>query len=330
MPDPAFSSNRSVQLHPLQVMTVSGPVDPGSMGLVDAHAHIWIEQMPETAPGLPVLDDHSAIAAELKDYRLAGGGGMIDCQPGGCGRNGKALVQLAAESGIHIVACTGFHLRKYYPPDAWIWKQSAQVAGDYFIKDLTQGMEECQESETPVLAGFIKLACESTLARSPAALLEAAIIASRSTDAAIEIHTEKGEDVEAIINYFLKRGSKPGRLVICHIDKCPDYGLHRSLAEGGLLLEYDTFYRSKYEPEKHLWPLIEQMASAGLSGSVALATDMAESNQWRHYGGSPGLAGALIQIRSRLESLGCNERSIRAMMGGNISQRLARFTTPPV
>jgi phosphotriesterase-related protein len=255
---------------------------------------------------------------------------MIDCQPGGCGRNGEALAQVAAVSGVHIVGCTGFHLRKYYPPDAWIWKQSTQVAGDYFIQDLTQGMEECQEFETPVLAGFIKLACESTLDRTPAALLEAAVHASRVTGSAIEIHTEKGGDVEAIIEFFLNRGLQPSRLVICHIDKRPDFGLHRSLAERGLLLEYDTFYRPKYEPEKHLWPLLEQMASAGLAGSIALATDMAESNQWRRYGGSPGLAGALTQIKSRLESQGFEERSIRAMMGGNISQRLARSIPRPV
>lgn len=330
MLDPAFSPDRSAQIHARQVMTVLGPVDPESMGLVDAHAHVWIEQVPGTAPGLPVLDDRVAIIAELKDFRRAGGRGMIDCQPGGCGRNGEVLVRLAAESGLHIVGCTGFHLRRYYPPDAWIWTQSAQVAGDYFIKDLTRGMEECQESRTPVLAGFIKLACESSLARSPAALLEAAINASRVTGATIEIHTEKGEDIEAIIGFFLTGGIQPSRLVICHMDKRPDFGLHRSLAEGGFLLEYDTFYRKKYEPEKNLWPLLEQMASAGLAGSIALATDMAESNQWRHYGGSPGLAGALTQIRSRLESLGFDGPSIRAMMGGNISHRLARFTTSVV
>ena len=325
MSDPDLSLDNFVLSQVPQVMTVLGPVNPETLGLVDAHSHVWIEQVPDTAPGQPVLDDRAVITSELSDYRQADGGGIIDCQPGGCGRNGEMLAQIAAVSGVHIVGCTGFHLRKYYPPDAWIWKQNTQTAGDYFIKDLTRGMEECQEFETPILAGFIKLACESTLNRSPAALLEAAVYASLVTGAAIEIHTEKGEDVEAIIDYFINRGIQPSRLVICHIDKRPDFGLHRSLAEEGFLLEYDTFFRPKYEPEKHLWSLLEQIVLAGLAGSIALATDMAESNQWRRYGGSPGLAGALTQIKSRLESLGFEQMVIGAMMGGNISQRLARF-----
>ena len=47
----------------------------------------------------------------------------------------------------------------------------------------------------------------------------------------------------------------------------------------------------------HLWPLIEQMVSAGLSDHIALATDMAESEQLPFHRRGPGL-GQPAQVRS--------------------------------
>ena len=107
------------------------------------------------------------------------------------------------------------------------------------------------------------------------------------------------------------------------MDKAPDFGLHRALAQAGVLLEYDTFYRPKYSPERGVWPLIEQMVAAGYAGSVALATDMAEASLWRCFGGGPGLAGLLTLIRPRLENMGLSPSAIQKLFGGNIARRLA-------
>ncbi len=94
----------------------------------------------------------------------------------------------------------------------------------------------------------------------------------------------KGADIEKFVDYFEQMGLQPGRLVICHIDKRPDPVLHKELARAGYLLEYDTFFRPKYEPEKYLWPLILDMVNSGFSKSIALATDLADSTLWAVYG----------------------------------------------
>ncbi|MFR1989782.1 MAG: hypothetical protein ACLS3C_06875 [Oscillospiraceae bacterium] len=45
---------------------------------------------------------------ELLDYRAAGGSTIVDAQPVGCNRMTKELVQLSRDSGVQIVASTGF------------------------------------------------------------------------------------------------------------------------------------------------------------------------------------------------------------------------------
>jgi len=331
---------------PHKVMTVMGWENPKKLGVTDAHNHLWIEPVPGIAAGLPQLFDHQAILEELLDYRSAGGGAIVDCQPGGCGRNGLALQALSQASGVHVVASTGFHRRKYYPPDFWLFQASESRAADFFTAELETSLVESMATETtaaqpgvltridhnddrlpngkPVRAGLIKIACEATLAETPTALLPAAAEASRRTGAAIQVHTEKGNAAEAILEFFESQGISPERLVICHIDKRPDLGLHRELAGAGALLEYDTFYRWKYAPEERLWPLLEAMLQAGLDNRIALATDMAESELWARLGKGPGLAGFLDCIRPRLEALGCPMGSIARLMGGNINAWLAR------
>jgi predicted metal-dependent phosphotriesterase family hydrolase len=128
---------------------------------------------------------------------------------------------------------------------------------------------------------------------------------------------------EMVCVYFADQGLLPHQLVICHMDKRPDFSLHQALASFGVLLEYDTFYRPKYNPASNLWPLIEQMVGAGLSDRIAFATDMAESDLYHHMGGGPGLASLPGEIRDTLKQKGFPDIAILQMLGGNIARRLA-------
>ena len=305
------------------VTTVLGPVAPSKLGVVDAHSHVWIEPVPGGAPDAPVLNGEAAITQELIQYRAAGGGAIVDCQPGGCGRNGRILRQIAQNSQVHLIACTGLHRRIYYPPDAALWQMNAEAAADLFVTELTTSLAETAVDEQPVRAGFIKIAGEATLAQTPHHLLEAAAAACHTTGCAIEMHTEKGAAVEDFLQFFVDRDVAPQRLIFCHVDKRPDFAFHQAIAQSGAMLEYDTFFRPKYNPEQNVWPLLEKMVEAGLAEQIALATDMADSGMWQQLGGQPGMTAFLTQIQLRLAQMEPDEKTIKQLMGGNIVRRLA-------
>lgn len=318
-----MSSSTRPESPPRPVNTVLGPVSHTALGVTDAHNHLWIDPVAGADPASPVLNRFDGILADLKDYHQAGGGAMLDCQPPGCGRNGVRLAQLACESDVHVIACTGFHRRKYYPVDHWLWSASDQAAAEFFLTELDSALVEARATEHPVRAGFIKIACETELAETPQAALEGAAAVAAQSGALVEVHTEKGAAAEQIVTYFQDRQVPPRQLVLCHMDKRPDAGLHRDLAAAGVLLEYDTFYRPKYRPEDNLWPLIDEMVKAGLSDCLALATDMAEAELYSALGSGPGLASLPTAVRSRLAFRGVPETMIRQMLGENIARRLA-------
>lgn len=305
------------------ITTVLGEVPWNSIGITDSHNHLWIEPITGSTPHAPVLDQRDKILDELQEYRQAGGDAILDCQPGGCGRNGAVLADLAKDSGVIIIACTGFHRPIYYGSNYWIWSSSADQITDHLIKEIKTGLEETRGCETPIKAGFIKIACEDSLEGTyPPALLGAAL-AAKQTGKMIEVHTEKGQSASEIFNFLLKVGVDPGNIVLCHMDKAPDIGIHRELAQSGAALEYDTFYRAKYQPEQNLWPLILQMVEAGYEDHLCLATDIAEAIYWKYLGGGPGLANFPVNIQKRLLDLGIKEQVVKKLIGKNICRILA-------
>lgn len=305
------------------VVTVQGPICHDSLGITDAHNHVWINPTPGADPKAPVLNQFDCILKELIEYREKGGKTLLDCQPEGCGRDGNQLLALSRASHINLIACTGFHRKKYYAPDHWLWRAGAEEICDFLRSELEQGLLETLKTASQVRAGFVKIALESTWADLPHAALEGAAGAAVQSRAMMEIHTERGYLAEKACIYFMDLGLTANQLVFCHMDKRPDPGLQKELARLGVLLEYDTFYRPKYDPSGNLWPLIEQMVSAGFSDRIALATDMAEAELYHFIGQGPGLASLPGEIQAQLNEKGIPETAQRQMLGGNIARRLA-------
>jgi phosphotriesterase-related protein len=189
------------------------------------------------------------------------------------------------------------------------------------VAELQERVDESLPSE-PVRAGFIKIACTSVLDETPGHLLAASAEASRATGAALLVHTEQGASAEQIVERLTGLGAGAQRIVLCHMDKRPDHALHQDLADAGVLLEYDTFFRPKYDPERNVWPLIERMLADGYRESLALGTDLADADGWRRV----GPAGLLLTLGPRLRAMGCSEEAVTALVGRNIVARLVGAT----
>ncbi|OGN96915.1 MAG: hypothetical protein A2Z71_07095 [Chloroflexi bacterium RBG_13_50_21] len=316
-------SASSPPIVPQPVMTVQGPAPYERLGITDAHNHVWIEAIPGAWEGSPVLNQYDLILRELIEYHGRGGGTLLDCQPGGCGRDGNKLFELSRASKVNLIACTGFHRKKYYSQDYWLWGASAQEVCGSLCSELDHGLEETLNTPDHLRAGFIKIALEDSWADCPEAAIEGAATAASMTKALLEIHTEKGLLAEEACIYLMDRGVLPHQLVLCHMDKRPDISLHKALANLGVLLEYDTFYRPRYSPNSNLWPLVDHMVSAGYSDRIAFATDMAEPALYHNIGGGPGLSSLPAEIQDVLIEKGIPETARKQMLGGNIARRLA-------
>ena len=126
----------------LKIISVRGEIEISAVGICDAHSHLWINPVENLNPDAPVLNQLDAIKEELVDYKNSGGTSIIDCQPGGCGRDGNQLRLLSDYSSVNVIASTGFHLQRYYPADYWLFNAGVDKAAELFIQELEYSLTE--------------------------------------------------------------------------------------------------------------------------------------------------------------------------------------------
>lgn len=305
------------------IQTVVGEIEPEKLGIADAHNHVYIEEIPGVLNASSFsLNDFELIKNGLLKYKKVGGCSILDSQPCECGRNGNVLYRLSKETGVLIVAVTGFHKREYYPASSEIWSMTEQQAADFFKDEIRIGLKETLGTDKSIKAGLIKVAFTGNLDKEYLRLTNAAVNAAADTGTSVMVHTDRGMGVELLIDYFESKNFPLSKVMLCHMDKRNDVLLHKSLAEKMIYLEYDTFFKSKYEPEKNVWSLILQMVTEGYCERITIGSDITPGYTLQEADEKHGLHVFLQDVMKRMSDYGIPGNAIMKMMSGNIKKFL--------
>jgi len=316
------------------VRTVQGDISPEDLGWCGAHEHIVIapsyatEKFPQYR-----LEEVEPISEELGRFRAAGGRSMVDAMPCDCGRDVIRLTEVSRRSGVQIVAPTGAHLAKYYPPGHWSGTLTEAQLADLFIADIEEGIDR-HDYGAPIVertahrAGVIKVA---TAGEKPddreERLFRAAARAHRSTGCPILTHTEEGGGGQAQLDLLESSGVDPGHVVLSHLDRNPDPHEHRILLKRGARLEYDSAFRWKGESNPTLVRILE--LAPEFPDGLVLGMDAARRSYWRAFGGGPGLDFLPAVFAPRLRQAGLSDDLIERLFIRNPAAAFA-FTSNPI
>jgi phosphotriesterase-related protein len=107
----------------------------------------------------------------------------------------------------------------------------------------------------------------------------------------------------AQVRWLTDRGVAPGHIILSHIDKVVDRGLHRELFAAGVVGEYDGSFRWPAN-ENGTLRLLGWMAEDDLLDHVVLGMDAARQGYYAVYGGRPGLTWLLDGFTTLMETRG--------------------------
>jgi phosphotriesterase-related protein len=296
------------------VRTVTGDIDAKELGVTYAHEHILING------GMQVyldkdflLNDSVKAAADLSEFRAAGGRSVVDMIPCGLGRDPDGLRTVSGETGVQIIAATGFHTERYYDTNHWLYQYSVEQIAELFTAEIEDGMDQWGYRgplvrRSGARAGVLKVATGYYSWNSNTdRWFEAAAIAHAATGVPISSHTENGVLGEKQVEALTSRGVPPSSIIVGHIDKNVDPYVHRELASMGVFLEYDSPARLKYGPDADAVSLIRSAAEGGYADHVLLGMDLARRSYYPSYGGGPGLTYLLTRFIPRLGAEGLGE-----------------------
>lgn len=327
-------SARGAETGTIGIMTVLGLIEPDRLGMCQAHEHLFVKPGPatHTFPDL-LLDDYDKTLQESRTYFQAGGRSLVDAQPVGSGRMADLQERVSRESGVHVVAVTGFHRPLFYDESHWIHHASREQLVGLFTEELETGMYLDGEAAWPAERGTARAGIIKTAAGPDGicgrwrVLFDAAAETARRTAAPVLIHTEEGHGALEILRFFLDRGVATQQLIFCHLDRLPgNADPMAEVASAGAWLELDTIGRFKYHDDREEAGTIGKLISLGHGAHMLLGLDVTRARM-RAYGGTIGLDYLHDSFLPLLIRSGIPETDVRRMLVDNPAKALCRHAT---
>lgn len=277
------------------IRTVLGDVPAAGFGPADYHEHLF--QISPLLRG-DELDDEQASGREAASLAQAGIGAMVEATPTGLGRDPAAVARISEASGLHIVHVTGAHREEHYPDGHWL--RSADDLRDRFVADVTEGLPLHDRHErdvvargpggAPVRAGMVKAGVgywriSAFEHRVLAAVGQTAV----TTGVPVMVHLEYCSAAFEVLDLLAAQGLPAHRVVLAHVDRNLDAGLHAELAATGTYLGFDGMARHREAPDSAILDLLAALVDAGHTRKLLLGGDVARRSRYRAYGGMPGL-----------------------------------------
>jgi phosphotriesterase-related protein len=273
------------------VTTVLGDIPAAELGRTNTHEHLL---MRDPLLAGEELDDEAASTAEAAQLRSSGFDAVVELTPLALGRDPAGLARIARATGMHVVMATGVHHDAHYAADHPLRSLSAEALAARFVADLADAAEGVRAGVIKVGTGYWRIAPFERR------VLEAAAQAQRATGAAIVCHLEMGTAAFEVLGVLAEAGVPAERVLLAHVDRNPDAGLHAELAAAGAYLGYDGWARAKYWPDSMLIDCLLATAEAGGAARIVVGGDVARRTSFRAYGGMPGLAYLGERVLPRL------------------------------
>lgn len=340
-----------------RVQTVLGLIDPGWLGSTQTHEHLLID----LSPGVPVpaqagrkgrfyepitlrnygwvrrnwnlnldnsrLTSEADAIEEMRLYRAAGGGSIVDGTSIGIGRDPEGLARISRASGVQIVMGAGYYVAPYHPPA--VAGLSSEALAEEMERDICEGVDG-----TGTRSGIIgEIGLSWPLHPDEEKVLRAAVRAQLRTGAPLLIHPGRG--VEAPLQAMRivdEAAGIPERTIMSHVDRTL-FGLEPvlKLAATGCYVEFDLFgQESSYYP---LSPIdmpndatridyLQGLIQAGYRDRLVIAQDICKKVNMATYGGE-GYSHILENVVPLMQRKGMSEDDIQAILVHNPAHILA-------
>jgi phosphotriesterase-related protein len=341
-----------------KINTVLGPISPKNLGATLTHEHLLSSldcyfQIPEESsqrqlssqklsfsnigklpgkwlnhPESMNLPDISMVIEEVMDWKLEGGGAVVDATSIGIGRDPSGLAKIARATGLNIIMGCGYYLPSSYSANMDFVTQ--KDIEDEIVNDLISGV-----GDTGIKSGIIgEIGCEFPLTKNIKKILSAAVEAQNTTGAPILIHP--GQSPQApieIVDILTQSGAKSDNIIIGHLDaRIVDFSILPELGNTGAFLELDTFgiedtefggshMASDIPSDSQRIEMVKFLIDNGYEDQILIAHDVCAQWRYKRFGGK-NYGHILNSIVPRMLVHGISRKEVKKIIYDNPARSL--------
>ncbi|XP_062608598.1 phosphotriesterase-related protein-like [Saccostrea cucullata] len=334
-----------------KVQTVLGPVEPGALGITMTHEHLsldslalglpidpkykyleeapvaldnlwYIRQYPySNRPNLDLRTENAAVVEEMDFYKKNGGGTLVENTTLGIKRDIKFYHYVARETGVNVIAGTGFYVESSRPETL---KMTSEEMEEVMKTDLLHGADGGE-----IKCGIIgEIGCSWPLGKSERTAIQAAAKVQSELGCPVNIHP--GRDSKApfeIIRVYQEAGGDVNKLVMAHLDRTIfDHSQLAEFAALGSYCEYDLFgietsmythnYNVDMPSDAQRIEKIQFLIDQGFEDKIVIAQDIHTKHRLMKFGGH-GYSHILLNVVPQMLNKGISQTTIDKILKEN-------------
>jgi phosphotriesterase-related protein len=260
------------------VETVQGAVDADELGLVLVHEHLRFRDEAVAAEWPSRYDEQLELDAALLATNAAKGHGVrtiVEPTAMFGGRDVRFMKQVADQTGVRVVACTGIYSYDHLPH--YFANRDVDVMADHFVEDIERGIQG-----TDIKAGFLKCAADAAGVTDNVEKIHRAVArASVQTGAPIMAHSMPAVGTgPRQVEIFLEEGVDPARIQIAHCGDSEDVGYIEGLLSSGVYVGLDRYGLEMYLPIDKRNATAAELLRRGHAERLMISQDFCASIDW--------------------------------------------------
>ena len=286
--------------------------DPTGYTWVHEHLHIDLSGFKNNLDCR--LDQYDLICQEMKDLRALGVSNIIEMTNRYMGRNPQFMLDLMHETGINVVACTGYYQDAFFPEH--VAARSVEQLAQEMVDEIVIGIDG-----TELKAGIIAEigSSEGVITPLEEKVFIAAARAHIETGRPISTHTSFSTmGVEQLV-LLQAHGVDLSRVTVGHCDLKDNLDNILRMIELGAYVQFDTIGKNNYYPDEKRIAMLHAIRDRGLLSHVMLSMDITRRSHLKANGGN-GYDYLLTTFIPQLRQSGFSQADVDMMLRDNPSK----------
>ena len=286
--------------------------DPTGSTWVHEHLHIDLSGFKNNLDCR--LDQYDLICQEMKDLRALGVSNTIEMTNRYMGRNPQFMLDLMRDTGINVVACTGYYQDAFFPEH--VAARSVEQLAQEMVDEIVIGIDG-----TELKAGIIAEigSSEGVITPLEEKVFIAAARAHIETGRPISTHTSFSTmGVEQLV-LLQAHGVDLSRVTVGHCDLKDNLDNILRMIELGAYVQFDTIGKNNYYPDEKRIAMLHAIRDRGLLSHVMLSMDIPRRSHLKANGGN-GYDYLLTTFIPQLRQSGFSQADVDMMLRDNPSK----------
>lgn len=281
-------------------------IDPTGYTLAHEHLHIDLSGFKNNVDCR--LDQYAFICQEMNDLMAQGVRNVIEMTNRYMGRNAQFMLDVMHETGINVVACTGYYQDAFFPQH--VATRSVQELAQEMVDEIDQGIDG-----TELKAGIIAEigSSEGKITPLEEKVFIAAALAHNQTGRPISTHTSFSTMGLEQLALLQAHGVDLSRVTVGHCDLKDNLDNILKMIDLGAYVQFDTIGKNSYYPDERRIAMLHALRDRGLLNRVMLSMDITRRSHLKANGGY-GYDYLLTTFIPQLRQSGFSQADVDVML----------------